>query len=193
MKFINVPKLKAVLFDLDGTLFDTDRAIYLSYKEAAEKLGYTLAEEQFRTVCSGKDYRTFLKELYPDIDDEKCRQIHTYKQECYSSYFSEVIPNRSAFAIAEIFGKTTTVGIVTTASRKNVCELLDYFGASDMFRLIVAKEDVVYQKPDPECYLTAMRMLGAARDEVIIFEDSETGLAAAEKASDYVYKVEKFR
>ena len=42
MKFINVPKLKAVLFDLDGTLFDTDRAIYLSYKEAVEKLGYTL-------------------------------------------------------------------------------------------------------------------------------------------------------
>ncbi len=192
MRFTEKKKFKAALFDFDGTLFFTDRANYLSYSYAVSQEGYTLSEEEFIKVCSGKDYKTFLKLLYPDITEEQCKNIHFVKLDCYKNFYNEITPNYSALTIAECLKASMKLGIVTTATRKNVIEILDYYNISDMFDFIISKEDVKNQKPSPECYFQALKQLNASSDEVIAFEDSDIGIEAAEKAIDFVYRLEHF-
>ena len=55
--------MKACIFDLDGTLYDTRRVNFLSYQKALEQFGYTMDYEYFANQCNGRHYKTFLPEI----------------------------------------------------------------------------------------------------------------------------------
>lgn len=81
---------------------------------------------------------------------------------------------------------------MTTGSRKNATEVLEYFHCADWFGVFITGEDVVRSKPDPEGYLKAMAHFGVTPAETMIFEDSGPGLEAARASGATVYKVEAF-
>ena len=78
--------------------------------------------------------------------------------------------------------------MVTTASKKNVEEILKTFGRFELFDKIFTQEDFKKMKPDPECYLKAMEYFGIKPENTIIFEDSESGLKAAELSGAFYYQ-----
>ena len=82
--------------------------------------------------------------------------------------------------------------LVTTASRKNVEDILSEFDKLKVFDKIFAQEDVSKMKPDPEGYLKAMQYFNINPEDTIIFEDSEAGLEAAKLSGAYYCKVFKF-
>ena len=84
------------------------------------------------------------------------------------------------------------ITLVTTASRKNVEDILNTFDKLNVFDKIFTQEDVTKMKPDPEGYLTAMKYFNVKPEDTIIFEDSEAGLAAAKLSGAFYYKVFKF-
>lgn len=94
-------ELKLAMFDLDGTLFDTNKANYLSYKEACN--GFCdVSENFFYEHCMGKNYKTFLPLLGVE-DKENIELIHKRKSDNYKSFFSFIRPNFSLLKIAELF------------------------------------------------------------------------------------------
>ena len=78
--------------------------------------------------------------------------------------------------------------MVTTASKVNVEDILKTFGKLEVFDKKFTQEDFKKMKPDPEGYLKAMEYFGIKPENTIIFEDSESGLKAAESSGAFCYK-----
>jgi HAD superfamily hydrolase (TIGR01509 family) len=74
------------------------------------------------------------------------------------------------------------VAIVSAAARSEIDPVVAASGIGDAIALIVSQDDVANGKPDPECYLTAARLLGVEPSEMLVFEDTDVGVAAAKAA-----------
>ena len=183
-----------ICVDLDGTLLDTVPANAASYRAALEELGFTVTDEYYAERCNGGHYTRFLPPLMggaPRAADVE--RVHDRKKALYSDFLDAVRPNT---ALMEILKTMRAAGhdlaCVTTGSRKNATEVLEYFHCADWFGVFITGEDVVRSKPDPEGYLKAMAHFGVTPAETMIFEDSGPGLEAARASGATVYKVEAF-
>jgi HAD superfamily hydrolase (TIGR01509 family) len=74
------------------------------------------------------------------------------------------------------------VAIVSAAARSEIDPVVAASGIGDMIALIVSQDDVTNGKPNPECYLTAARLLGVEPSAMLVFEDTDVGVAAAKAA-----------
>lgn len=183
--------MKLAIFDMDGTLFNTNYINYYAYKEALEKYNISIDYEYYCNYCNGRHYAAFLSVLVNN-DKEKMEDIHNIKKEVYSKYLDKVVINKHLFNIIEKFRNDYKIALVTTASKRNTYEILEYTKTINLFDLILTSEDVKKQKPDPEGFLLAMNKYQVKPEDCIIFEDSKTGIEAAQKTNATIFKVENF-
>ncbi len=179
------------LFDLDGTLFDTDVVNFEAYKKALEEHSYTLKYEDYTKYCKGRQFNDFIVKIVPNRED-LYPIIHRRKKELYPSYLCKARVNIHLINMIKLMKKSYVVAVVTTASRKNVEDILDYFKLNNLFDFIITGDDVKNNKPDPECYLKAIEKCGTEIKNVIIFEDSKPGIEAARKTGSTVFIIDKF-
>ena len=183
-------KEKLAIFDLDGTLFDTNDINYYSYKEALGYFGINLKKEFFVSECASKHYKVFLANFLNN--DEDIEKAHEIKKETYSTFLDKARINSHLFNIIESIKDKYHIAIATTASKKNTVEILEHFNVLNLFELVVAQEDVKNKKPDPECFFKVMEFFKIKPEDTLIFEDSKTGLKAANACAAAVFKVERF-
>lgn len=191
-------KKKLAIFDLDGTLFDTRKVNWLSYKEALVPFGVNLDYEYFAKECNGKHYKTFMPELLRSAGNTeetipgKMERVHEKKKSLYGSFLSETVANGHLFEIIECIRRRYFLALVTTASKKNCEEILAFHKKTDLFDLVLTAENVVKKKPDPEGFLKAMEHFNLRGEDTLIFEDSKEGLEAAEKTGATVFAARGF-
>lgn len=178
------------LFDLDGTLFDTGRVNYFSYRDALAIYGVTLDEDYFVTHCNGRHYTEFLPELLDD--PQKIESVHRIKKESYHSNLHHARQNTQLFSLIHAIRPFYHLAVVTTASYRNSMDILAHFGCAELFDLLITQENITHTKPDPEGFLKAMAHFGAAADKTVIFEDSSVGLQAARATGATVFAVNQF-
>ena len=183
--------MKLAIFDMDGTLFNTNYINYYAYKEALNKYDVSIDFEYFCNYCNGKHYKVFVSPLVNN-DKEKTEDIHNIKKVAYSKYLNKVKINEHLFYIIEMIKTEYKIALVTTASKKNTYEILEYTNKTDLFDLILTSEDVKIPKPNPEGFLLAMDKFDVQPEECIIFEDSEVGIEAAKKTGANIFKIENF-
>lgn len=183
---------KLIIVDLDGTLFDTIGVNGAAYRRALAEAGYEMTEEYYARHCDGHYYLDFLPALMPGADRAVIERVHDRKLALYAECLPAARKNEALFALLAAMRPTCHLAIVTTATRKNVEEILALFGCRDWFELIVTNAEVTHSKPDPEGFCKAMAHFGVSAQETVIFEDSETGLAAARASGAAVFKAEKF-
>ena len=181
-------KKKLAIFDMDGTLVDTKDVNYFAYKEALQEQGFDLEHEYYCQYCNGRHYTTFLPPIIGD-DREKLLQIHDRKKVLYHQHLGKAKVNQHLISMLKAMKPEYYCAVVTTASKKNCGELLDAFQLTQFFDLILTQEDIPKKKPDPEGFLMAMRHFGIPVEDTVIFEDSETGVQAAEKTGADYYVV----
>lgn len=191
---LDITKYRAILVDLDGTLADTSKVNYLAYEYAVTQFGYHIDYEYFKKNCNGKHYLEFLPSLTTD-DRKTLEDIHQLKMNAYAGYLGEAKVNDELVGILQIARALTDknenrrckIGLVTTASRTNTMELLQKYGLTDLFDVILTQEDVEKKKPDPEGYIKAMCALKVSPEKTLIFEDSGAGVEAAKRSgADYM-------
>lgn len=180
-------KNKLAMFDMDGTLFDTRTVNYCAYRKALQTVGCELDYDWFLKNCYGRNYRDFLPPLTEEIET-----VHELKKKLYGEFLPEAVENTHLFSILEGLRGQYYTALVTTASRKNTLELLRCFGRESCFDRLVTQENVRKNKPDPEAYLYTMGLFGVKAADCIIFEDSATGIAAAEASGANLYVVKGF-
>ena len=183
--------VKLAIFDMDGTLFDTNDVNYNAYKVALKKYGVSLDYDYYCQYCNGRHYTTFLPELLGE-DKEKIEEVHKNKKKIYADFLNKVKVNERLIDILKSLKNEYKIALVTTASRKNTEEILKYTNMERDFDLILTAEDIMNPKPDPEGFLLAMSKFQSNSNETIVFEDSDVGVEAAETAGVQVYKVINF-
>ena len=184
-------KNKLAIFDLDGTLFDTKDVNYNAYQNAIKMLGID-AEIDYNNFCNlynGKNYREFLPKIIPNISEEQLKKIHNFKKNIYQEHLDKAKKNDLLFSMIEEIKEKFYISIVTNASKKNVKDILEKFSVKNLFDLLITQEDVKNPKPSAEGFLKAMNYFNISKENTIIFEDSEIGIQAANKAETNYVKV----
>ncbi len=116
-------------------------------------------------------------------------QIHYAKKVLYKKYIHLARVNIGLLGVLDMCRSESRLALVTTASRENTHDLLSAFGLGSYFDLVLTHEDITHGKPDPEGYIKAMEFFGAEPEECIIFEDSQTGIEAAERSGAQYFAV----
>lgn len=182
---------KLAIFDMDGTLFDTKNVNYTAYNKALELCGFNvdISYKFYCEFCSGNSYKTFLPQVVKGVTMDEMQVIHKKKKQLYAEYLNMARMNENLFAMIDVIRIEYIIALVTTASRKNVDDILNKFNVADRFDFLITQEDVERMKPDPECFIKAIKKAGVGKKDTIIFEDSEAGLRAAELSGAQYVKV----
>jgi HAD superfamily hydrolase (TIGR01509 family) len=179
----NKGRLKALVFDMDGTLTDSDPIHRLAFAEALAPHGLTLSEERYRSTISGRTNAEIARILFPDWPDEHHRHFSDEKEAIFRRLATALEPTRGLLELlvwADERGLPSA--LVTNAPRVNADHTLAALGFEGRFRVTVAGEDVARPKPDPEPYSFALERLGIDAREAIAFEDSIPGVRSAKGA-----------
>lgn len=176
--------LRALLFDLDGTLADTDALHMPTWVDALEPYGIKVDEEFYRQRISGRLNPDIIEEFLPHLPEEEAQNIADTKEVDFRNRAGELqsLPGLVEF-VGESRRRGLSIALVTNAPRENVGTILHGLGLEAYFDVTVLAEEVGVGKPDPEPYLATLEKLGIRADEAIAFEDSTSGIASAVGAS----------
>ena len=187
--------LKAVLFDQDGVIIDTERHGHrVAFNRAFQKCGYPDVEwdeelyHQLLQVGGGKERTKYYFEKFhsgkqpPDLE-EFAKETHKVKTEI----FLELLPSLPLRPGVHRFMKELSeagvkIGICTTSNEKVAETVSNVILADIPFSVVIAGDMVKQKKPDPEIYDMALAKLGVPPECALVVEDSHIGVTAAKRA-----------
>jgi len=171
---------RTLLFDLDGTLAETDSLHLPTWVDALMPHGIEVDEAFYRENISGRSNAEIVEDLLPNLPERDGREIVETKEASFRERAGELEPLAGLLEFLEEAKRCgARTALVTNAPRENVAAVLLALGLEDRFDAIVASEAVRAAKPDPEPYLTALEKLGAGPGEALAFEDSVSGIRSA--------------
>jgi len=184
-----IPSLafKALLFDADGTLYNSSPLHFEAYRKTSRKLyDFDFTLKLFKEECIGK-YKKPTQVLrehgVPCIDAD----FRAMKGPIYTALATEKLMTTKG--LVELLEDASKHGIpcaiVTGASRHSVDVSLDLLNIRKYFSVLVLQEDTDHQKPHPHPYLLAAERLGLQPSECCAFEDTAPGIASAKAAGMY--------
>ena len=183
-------KDKLAIFDMDGTLFDTSETNYHAYHEALMPFSVQLDHDYFVSKCNGRHYTEFLPEIMGSTAE--IEEVHKRKKEAYALNLKYAKLNVHLMNNIKMIRNDYYTAIVTTASKKNTLEILQFFDCQELFDLILTQEDICHVKPNPEGFLKAMSFFNIDPFHTIIYEDSDVGIEAAKASGATVIKIISF-
>lgn len=178
--------VRALIFDFDGTIIDTESAVYETWRELYADHGHPLPIEVWSQLV-GTDY----SEAYdPRRDLEqltgKTFDWDAWEDERRERSFAIASQMRPLPGVCERLDEAATLGlpaaIASSSSRRWVSSLIGGLGLLDRFHHLTTVDDTGRVKPDPSLFLHAIGRLGVRTDEALIIEDSLNGLRAAHAA-----------
>ncbi|MEV8443520.1 HAD family phosphatase [Actinosynnema sp. NPDC051121] len=169
----------AVVFDMDGVLIDSRSVIEFAWREAArEYLARDLTEEEVRDHVHGRNGSHTVATLFPGFDERRQRDIWRHVDRIEETAPYEAIPGAAEFVLA-LADAGTALALVTSSWPAKIDHALDMIGVRDALPVVVHRDEVSQGKPHPEPYLKACSRLGLPPDEVVVFEDSVSGVRSA--------------
>lgn len=175
---------RAVVFDFNGTLSHDEPILCAIFQELFAEHGRPLsAQEYFDELAGLSDpeiVRTWLGPDHPAVEQVIEERIARYRERVADG---SSIPERVREAVRYAAARVP-VAVVSGAARSEIEPVVRAAGLGDVIRTIVPADDIQAGKPDPEGYLRALELLdgGLAAEEVVVFEDTEAGVAAAKAA-----------
>ncbi|KAH7291553.1 hypothetical protein KP509_29G021600 [Ceratopteris richardii] len=183
--FPETGNLKAVLFDIDGTLCDSDPLHYLSFQEMLQEVGFQggvpITEEFFVENISGRENYHIGLALFPDWEQERRDKFLSDKETRFRSIASRLLkPVKGLDVLCNyIEKKGLRRAAVTNAPRVNAELMLSLLGLSSFFEEVIVGGECERAKPYPDPYQKALKHFGIEPHQAFVLEDSATGIRAA--------------
>ena len=174
--------IRAAIFDMDGTMYDTERVSWEGWQAGCRHFGYDLPFSRylaFRGRSNDKNREDFLDICGRDADFDGVRAI---RREYVRNFRKEhgIIEKPGLHEVLEACRKKgLKIGVATTTSRDLAEENWKMTGVSGYFHETVCGDEVRNSKPDPEIFLKAAAKLGVRPEECLVLEDSPNGILAA--------------
>ena len=178
-------ELQAIIFDMDGLIFDTEKYHRACWQEAGKDFGYDI-DEAFLKRCTSLTGQSTLKLIREMFGNQvPAEALHLHKRKLFNQKINlATIDLKPGFM--ELFewlkAQPLKLGLVTSSRQSTVRHNFSGLNALDSFNVIVTGEQVTRSKPDPEPYSRACRLLGVAPEKVMVFEDSSNGCLSAIRA-----------
>ncbi|KAM0048397.1 putative sugar-terminal-phosphatase [Helianthus debilis subsp. tardiflorus] len=184
----SIAPLEAILFDIDGTLCDSDPLHYYAFRDMLQEIGFNdgspIDEEFFINNISGKHNEELCSVLLPDWDFEKAMKFMVDKEALFRRLAAEQLEPISG--LNNVCKWVEDLGLkraaVTNAPRSNAELLISMLKLEDFFEVIVLAEECARPKPFPDPYLKALNALKVSPNHTFVFEDSVSGIKAANGA-----------
>lgn len=184
--------MRAIVFDLDGVLLDTESADFAAWKRAYREHGQVLPGDRW-VAAIGSDETRFdplaeLRRLVGErFDEEAMQRARRAHRDALTARL------RPCPGVVELLDAAERAGVATAVASSSergwVEGHLDGLGLRHRFSVLRCREDVARVKPDPALYRAAVEALGVAPHEAVAIEDSPNGLAAAVEAGLFTVAV----
>ncbi len=171
---------RALLFDLDGTLAETDSLHLPTWVDVLRPYGIEVDEGFYRERISGRSNSKIVEDLLPDLSTEEGHRLADAKEASFRERADELepLPGLLDF-MREAKDRGLSLALVTNAPEENVEAMLLALELREFFDEVVLSDEVGPVKPDPAPYRAALNRLGVAPEEALAFEDSTSGIASS--------------
>ena len=175
--------IKAVLWDNDGVLVDTEKLYFTATRDVLSEIGVDLTTELFIQISLKQGRSTFDLASEKGVKPEVIDRLRTHRNRRYSELLRNGVRVLDGVegSLRQLRGKVL-MGVVTSSLKAHFEIIHSGTGLLPLFDFVLTREDYQKSKPDPEPFLTAVTRNGLRTEECIIVEDSARGLAAAKAA-----------
>jgi len=175
---------QALLFDIDGTLADTDALHLEAFNRVFQPRGHIFDHARFTKELQGFSNASICERFFPDEPPECQAAIMAEKETAFRGLVSGKI--RPVPGLMPLLTLADRAGVpmvaVTNAPRLNAEMLLSGLGIMGRFKALIIGDELAHGKPHPMPYLTGLRAACAAPDRSLAFEDSRSGIQSAAAA-----------
>ncbi len=184
--------IKAVLFDMDGVVLDSEKLYTRFWKQAIEESGFSVTWEQLLDLRSlGKEFAPayFQKILGPSADPEAIRILRRVRMKEYTDEHPVPLKPGIRKTLEELRKRKILTAIATASNPERAEGFLNQTGIRPLFDQVLTTASVAHGKPEPDIYLAACRQLGIAPCEAMAVEDSDNGALSAIRAGCFTVMV----
>lgn len=172
--------INGVIFDMDGTMFDTERMWASFWVPALDALGLPYKEglDDAARGTAGENLLRVLRDFYgPDCD---AGAIVDSLQRVADEAFAAPVPKKPGLdaLLAWLDAQDIPMAVASSSTESTIRRNLDNWGMTHFFRAIVSGQHVAHSKPDSEIFLLAAQKLGVKPQECLVLEDSYNGVRA---------------
>lgn len=172
-----------LLFDIDGTLVDTDRIHILAFNDITRLYGVEVDEETYKKHVSGRINSAIFADLLPHVPVTEHEAIGHRKEARFRELATDMAPLEG---LIDVLDWADSVGLryaaVTNAPRENAALVLSTLQVTDRFAAIILADELAHAKPHPLPYLTGLARLQGDAARSVAFEDSKAGVTSAKAA-----------
>jgi len=185
-------KIKGFIFDMDGTMFDTERVYHHFWKVASKERGYIMTDEMIDKMrgSSIENIGKMFNEVNPDYDYMEERG---FRKKYIDAYFEEhEVPKKPG--LDELFdwlqANDYRIALGSSSVRQQVMSYLDKTDYTKKFDFICSGDMITHGKPAPDIFLQCAERLGLEPEECVVVEDSLNGIRAGYDAGCKVFGIE---
>ncbi len=180
---INIRDINHVCFDLDGTLVDSGKTIYLATKEALKKLNLTsdLPEEQFNGMI-GKHFVDIFYELNINLPDFN-EFISVYKSVYFDFIDGSILYNNVHEVLAYFINNNVKISLLTTKAQDQAEKIVNHFQLNEKLDYVMGRRDGIAHKPSPEPLLKICKNLNISPAETLMIGDTELDIQCGKNAN----------
>ncbi len=179
--------IKALLFDLDGVLTDTERLGAELIRQAFAGQNLALDDTLWQSLIgtSSEETSSALRAAYPGIDMDRLMRDWTEITFRYVDMHGVPQKENAGNILCQLHAEGYLLGLCTNNSRPVVAHYLERLRWTQLFDCVAAAEDIEHKKPSPDVYVWVARQLGVAPESCVGIEDSPSGLQAVHRAGMY--------
>ena len=175
--------LRAVLWDMDGTLIDSGEYHWLTWRDTLAELGVTLTRQDFAGWFGSRNDR-ILGRYFPAMPADDMRRIGDAKEERYRAMVRrdgvELLPGIATW-LDRLKDEGWRQAVASSAPPANIDVLVEVLGLDDVFHATVSAEEVPHGKPAPDVFLRAAEKVGVPPGRCVVVEDAGIGVEAGRR------------
>ena len=178
--------LSAILFDLDGTVANTDPIHFTVWQEIFAEYGIKCDRDFYQTHVSGNTNERLIANILPQLSPEDSKKLAIDKEAQYRAKATTLQPTPGLDRVIQLTERVSLKrAVVTNAPKENAYHLLEALNLKETFPIVILASDAPPGKPDPAPYQLGLEKVATAPENAIAFEDSPTGIKSAVAAGIY--------